>query len=193
MSRHLDELKKPEKTVAVYGGSFDPITKGHVDIIIKAVQTFDEVIVAIGANPKKTRLFSVEQSLDLIEKSIKETLPLREYNWGGPNIESELSDYGIRLGEFTGTSLVDFARAQGATHLVRGLRQVSDFNDEFSLHGVVERIAPEIQMVHIIGDAQYLHVSSSTARELAYLGHNMKWVVGWYVEQALKEKFPPRT
>jgi pantetheine-phosphate adenylyltransferase len=180
---------KPAKTVAVYGGSFDPITKGHVDIIIKAAQTFDEVIVAIGSNPKKTRCFPVDQSMELIKSSLMEILPLKEYNWGGPNIPYELSDFGISVDEFTGGGLVAFARSKGASHLVRGLRQASDFNDEFSLHGVIEQIAPELGMVHFIGEAKYLHVSSSTAKELASLNEALSWVVGPSVEKALRERF----
>ena len=176
---------KPARTIAVYGGSFDPITKGHVDIILKAAQTFDEVIVAIGSNPKKTRLFPVDQSMELIRSSLMEVLPVKEYNWGGPNIEYDLKDFGIAVDEFTGGGLVSFSRSKGATHLVRGLRQASDFNDEFSLHGVIEQIAPELVMAHFIGEAKYLHVSSSTARELAYLGEPLSWVVGKSVEKAL--------
>jgi pantetheine-phosphate adenylyltransferase len=161
------------KTHALYAGSFDPITCGHMDIIKKAAMTFDKVTVAVGINPKKTRLFSQEEAMELIDLSIAESI-----------VPSNRPTAGFYIG-----SITDYANEIGATHLVRGLRQISDFNDEFSFHGVVERVDPALTMVHFICDAAYLHVSSSTARELASLGAKLDWLVGPAVEERLRAKY----
>jgi pantetheine-phosphate adenylyltransferase len=162
-------------TKALYAGSFDPITRGHLDVIGKALATFDVVHVAIGTNPRKTRSFDVAQSLRLIADSIAEQGPPATIEGTGP----ALASFGdaLEIGEFTGQSLVAYARSIGATHIVRGLREASDFNEEFNLHGVAGRIDPTLPMVHFICDAPYLHVSSSTARELAAVGENIDWLV----------------
>lgn len=94
----------------------------------------------------------------------------------------------LEIGEFTNQSLIGYARRIGATHIVRGLREVSDFNDEFNLHGVAGRIDPSIPMVHFICEAQYLHVSSSTAKELAVVGEQIGWLVMPCVEAAFEAR-----
>lgn len=168
-------MRKPAATKALYAGSFDPVTRGHLDIIGKALLTFDTVHVAVGANVRKTRLFGVEESRRLIVRSIQE-------RW--PDAGEGLFDGALEVGEFTNQSLLAYARAIGATHIVRGLREASDFNDEFNLHGVAERIDPSIQMVHFICQAPFLHVSSSTARELEAFGEKIDWLVMPCVEAA---------
>lgn len=172
-------MLKPPRTSALYAGSFDPITRGHLDIIGKALMTFDLVHVAVGTNVKKTRLFGVEESQRLIRSSIVEQWPGAE---AGPS--DALFDGALEVGEFADQSLLAYARTIGSTHIVRGLRQVSDFNDEFNLHGVAERIDPSIPMVHFICEARYLHVSSSTARELDAFGERIDWLVTPSVEAA---------
>lgn len=159
---------------ALYAGSFDPMTRGHLDIVRKAATMFDRVHIGIGQSAKKTRLFSPEEARDLIGKTIMEAAP-------------ELAKV-VEPGYFSG-SLGRYAVERGCTHIVRGLRQVSDFNDEFTLHGVMERNYPTIPMVHIICEAEFLHVSSSTAREIASIEEKMDWLVTPSVEKALREKF----
>lgn len=170
-------MRKAGRTKALYAGSFDPITRGHLDIVGKALLTFDGVHVAIGANVRKQRAFGVGQSLSLIRRSVVELWPEAETG-------ETLFDGALETGEYTGKSLVAYARTIGATHIVRGLRQVSDFNEEFNMHGVAGRLDPSIPMVHFICDAPFLHVSSSTAKELAAIGEDISWLVMPSVQQA---------
>jgi pantetheine-phosphate adenylyltransferase len=161
-------MRKAERTKALYAGSFDPITRGHLDIIGKALMTFDAVHIAIGTNMRKQRTFGVAESLGLIERSIGEL-------W--PQAGDALFGGALEVGEYANQSLLRYARTIGATHIVRGLREASDFSEEFNLHGVAGRIDPSIPMVHFICDAPFLHVSSSTAKELDAVGEDIGWLV----------------
>lgn len=180
---------KPAQTRALYAGSFDPITRGHLDIIEKALRTFDVVHVAVGANPLKAGLFDVGERLDLIGASIM------DIDLAGSSAQASetpprrgLPDQ-VEIGSFAGESVIRYAHRVGATHIVRGLRQSSDFDDEFRYHGVVGRLDPMIPMIHIICRESFLHVSSSTARELASLREDVSWLVTTSVEGALRGKF----
>ena len=166
-------MRKAERTKALYAGSFDPITRGHLDIIGKALLTFDAVHVAIGTNVRKQRAFPIEISLGLIRRSIVELWPEAETGGG----DRSLFDGALEIGEYANQSLIKYARRIGATHIVRGLREASDFSEEFNLHGVAGRIDPTIPMVHFICDAPFLHVSSSTAKELDMIGEDIGWLV----------------
>lgn len=163
---------KPARTRGLYGGSFDPITRGHLDIIEKALTTFDVVHVAVGTNPLKMGLFEVEERLDLIRRSV-----------------DDLGLGQVEIGSYVDESVIKYARRIGATHVVRGLRQFSDFDDEFRYHGVFGRLDPTIPMIHIICREAFLHVSSSTARELARFDEDISWLVTPSVEGALRSKF----
>ena len=176
-------MLSPTTTRALYAGSFDPITRGHLDIVSKALMTFDHVHVAIGTNVRKQRAFSVADSLALISRSVQETW--LEASGDG---EGELFGGRLTVGEFANQSLIKYARSVEATHIVRGLREASDFNEEFNLHGVAERIDPTILMVHFICEAQFLHVSSSTAKEL----HAMSEDIGWLVTPCVQAAFDRR-
>lgn len=171
-------MRKPEKTKALYAGSFDPITRGHLDIVGKALMTFDAVHVAIGTNVRKQRAFDVAESLRLIVRSVVELWPEAE------GADGRLFGGALEIGEYANQSLVRHARAIGATHIVRGLREASDFNDEFNLHGVAGRLDPTIPLVHFICDAPFLHVSSSTAKELDTVREDISWLVMPAVEAA---------
>jgi pantetheine-phosphate adenylyltransferase len=175
---------KADRTKALYAGSFDPITRGHLDIIGKALMTFDAVHVAIGTNIRKERAFGVEESLRLIERSIVEQWPEALAKAREAPSGDRLFEGALEVGEYAGQSLFAYARAIGATHIVRGLREASDFSEEFRLHGVAGRIDPSIPMVHFICEAQYLHVSSSTAKELDAIGEAIGWLVMPSVEAA---------
>jgi len=176
-------MRKAGRTKALYAGSFDPITRGHLDIIGKALMTFDAVHVAIGTNVKKQRAFGVEESLRLIERSIVEHWPEAV-----ANASALLFEGALEVGEYTNQSLIMYARKIDATHIVRGLREASDFNEEFKLHGVAGRIDPSIPMVHFICEAQFLHVSSSTAKELDAMGEGIGWLVMPSVEAAFADR-----
>jgi pantetheine-phosphate adenylyltransferase len=173
-------MRKSGPTKALYAGSFDPVTRGHLDILGKALATFDSVHVAIGTNVRKARTFGIEESQQLIVRSIIEHWPEAVAVDGGPR----LFDGALEVGEYANQSLVAYSRKIGATHIVRGLREASDFNDEFNMHGVAGRIDPSILMVHFICEAQFLHVSSSTAKELDIMGEQIGWLVMPCVEQA---------
>jgi pantetheine-phosphate adenylyltransferase len=177
-------LRKSGKTKALYAGSFDPVTRGHLDIIDKALVTFDAVHVAIGTNVRKVRTFAVEESQRLIVRSVVERWPEAladaEASPGGET----LFEGALEVGEYTNQSLIAYARQIGATHVVRGLREASDFNEEFNLHGVAGRIDASILVVHFICEAQFLHVSSSTAKELDAVGERIGWLVMPCVEAA---------
>lgn len=172
-------MRKAGRTKALYAGSFDPITRGHLDIIGKALMTFDAVHVAIGTNVRKQRAFGVEESQRLIVRSIVEHWP--EAAAAGRDL---MFDGALEVGEYANQSLMAYARRIEATHIVRGLREASNFTEEFNLHGVAERIDPSILMVHFICEAQFLHVSSSTAKELDAVGEDIGWLVTPSVEAA---------
>lgn len=169
-------------TKALYAGSFDPVTRGHLDIIGKALKTFDAVHVAIGANVRKTRTFGVGESQRLIVQSIIQRWPEAIADARGQH--DELFGGALEVGEYTSISLIAYAHRIGATHIVRGLREASDFNEEFNLHGVAGRIDPSILMVHFICEPPFLHVSSSTAKELDSVGEQIGWLVMPCVEAA---------
>lgn len=178
--------------VALYAGSFDPITKGHLDVIGKAIETFDIVHIAIGRHPTKRRLFDDRDALNLIGSSMSEHFGFAG-DWHGPiDIDSgnitavnpNVPD--IILGSYRGT-IIDYAKTIGATHVVRGLRQLGDFNDEFTLTGVAGHLDSNLIFTHFICREEYLHISSSTARELATFGSDIKWLVTPSVADALKK------
>jgi pantetheine-phosphate adenylyltransferase len=170
----VPKLRKLWVRKALYAGSFDPITLGHANIIEKARRTFDEVLVGVGINPRKTRTFSVEESMDFIRATMEELNPKEPFEY-----------LNVKVGRFS-NSIAQYARQMGCTHIVRGLRQASDFNDEFIIRGALEHMDPDITLVHFICDHQFMHVSSSTARDLARLGHDPEWLVGRTVGAALR-------
>jgi pantetheine-phosphate adenylyltransferase len=174
-------MRKAERTKALYAGSFDPITRGHLDIIGKALMTFDAVHVAIGTNFRKQRAFSVEESLTLITRSVVEL-------WPEADTDGSLFAGALEVRDYANQSLIRYARSIGATHIVRGLREASDFNEEFNLHGVAGRIDSSILMAHFICDAPFLHVSSSTAKELDAVGEDIGWLVMPSVQAAFAAK-----
>ncbi len=156
-------------SIAVYPGSFDPVTNGHIDVACRAREIFDEVIISVARNGSKQALFSVDHRVRLIEETIS----------GMP---------GIRVDTFDGLT-VEYARSVGAIALVRGLRAVSDFEYEFQIALMNRKIAPELETVFLMPNEKYTYLSSSIVRELARLQTDVAEFVPPGVVQALRERF----
>ncbi|MCK5901725.1 MAG: pantetheine-phosphate adenylyltransferase [Cocleimonas sp.] len=135
---------------ALYPGTFDPITNGHIDIVKRASKMFDSVIVAIADNPRKAPLFSLEQRIELAQHSLQD------------NAKVEVIGFD--------SLLVNFAQEQQANVLIRGLRAVSDFEYEFQLASMNRHLAPDIESVYLMPAEQYAFISSSLVKEVARLG-----------------------
>lgn len=141
-----------KKKIGVYAGSFDPITNGHMNCIQQALDLVDKLIVAIGTNPAKKNYFSADYKHLLINHSLQESLD-----------ESELKR--VRVMHTGKSLLVDFAAAQGATHLFRGLRNAQDYAYERNMAVVNERLKPGVQTVFLHTHPDYAEISSSVVRE----------------------------
>ena len=156
--------------VAVYPGSFDPFTNGHLDVVDRALSIFDRVVVAVAANPEKRQpLFTVEERIKLIEESLK-----------GRN--------GVEVTSFTGLT-VEFARSRGATTLVKGLRAYSDFDAELQQALMNRKLAPDIHTVFLMSGFAHIFVSSSILKDIASYGGKVADLVPPPIARALKEKY----
>ena len=154
---------------AIYPGSFDPVTNGHLDVIERASRLFDEVIVAVAVNSEKTGLFSFEERVELLRKALA----------GSANVS---------VTRFEGL-LVDFARAQEAQAVIRGLRAVSDFEFEFQMALMNRKLEPGIETIFLMPKEEYTYLSSRLVKEIARLGGNVSAFVPDSVAAALREKF----
>lgn len=159
--------------VALYTGSFDPLTNGHVDVIESAAALCDELIVAIGANPGKTPLFSVEERVKLIEEACHGALAARSCK--------------LSVRTFSGLA-VDAARAAGARWLVRGLRDGGDFDYEMQMAGMNAAMAPEIKTVFFAASPPVRHITATLVRQIAGLGGDVSAFVPEAVARAFKVK-----
>lgn len=157
-------------TIAVYPGSFDPLTNGHLDVATRAAKLFEKVIIGVYATPEKKLLFTTEERVELARQS---TVHLN-------NVEVEA---------FNGL-IVDFAKRMNAKTLVRGLRINADFENEFDMAMMNRRLYPELELVCLMATAEYQFVSSSLLKEIAKLGGNINEFVPKPVAVALKKKFP---
>jgi pantetheine-phosphate adenylyltransferase len=154
---------------AICPGSFDPVTNGHLDIVRRAAQTFDHVIVAILTNPRKQALFTVEERLEMLRLSVKDL----------PNVTVDAAD-GL---------LVDYARRQGARVIVKGLRPIQDFEYEWQMGMVNKDLGPEIETYFLMSRMEYSYLSSSIVRELASYGGDIEKLVPPHVAERLRQKF----
>ena len=159
-------------TVAVYPGTFDPITNGHMDIIKRASALFDKLIIGVYENPAKQPLFSLEQRVELLEKTITDL----------PN---------AFVKSFNGL-IVDFIHQIGGKVMIRGLRVSSDFEREFEMALMNKKLAPDIELVCLMTSSQYQFLSSSLIKEVAMLGGCLEGMVPDHIATALKEKAPMR-
>ncbi|MCB1824706.1 MAG: pantetheine-phosphate adenylyltransferase [Candidatus Competibacteraceae bacterium] len=158
--------------VAIYPGTFDPITNGHADLIDRGARMFERLIVSVAANPNKQPLFSLEERVALVNEVVSHL----------PHVEVRGFDI----------LLVNFAKSVGANVIMRGLRAVSDFEFEFQLASMNRRLNPQIESIFLTPAEQYAFVSSSLVREVAKLGGNIAPFVHPKVEAALAAKFALR-
>jgi len=157
-------------SIAVYPGTFDPITNGHLDILERALKLFDRVIVTIATNQRKAPLFSVDERIRFIRDAMTSA---------GSRLEIE---------KFDGL-LVDFCTSRGATVIVRGLRALADFEYEFQFAHMNRRLAPAVDTVFFMTDERNHYVSSSLVKEVASLGGDVTGLVPAQVVGALAQKY----
>ena len=154
---------------ALYPGTFDPITLGHIDIIERALHLFDEVTIAIATNEAKTPLFSLEQRIGQIQSIFKGNKKVRAIGFKG--------------------LVVDLAKEEGTNVLIRGLRAVSDFEYEFQLANMNRAMSPDLESVFLTPKAKFSFLSSTLVREIASMGGELSAFVDPIVEKALKDFF----
>ena len=157
--------------IAIYPGSFDPLTNGHVSIIQRGLEMFDGLIVAVVNNPKKTPLFSIDERRDLIRQAVP--------------------DERVQVDDFQGL-LVDYARRKNVFIFLRGLRAVSDFEYEFQMANMNRKLERKVETVFMMTGEDYFYISSQLVREVASLGGDVKGLVPPNVSAKLVQKFPPR-
>ena len=154
---------------AVYPGSFDPITNGHIDVIERALKMFDKVVVAVGDNPGKNPLFSTEERIKMIKESTKHL----------KNIE---------IDKFSGL-LLNYAKKRNSKIILRGLRALSDFEFEFQRALMNRKIDSDVETIFIMTKEDYVYLNSSIVKEIAMFRGNVKPFVPEAVEKKLMEKF----
>jgi pantetheine-phosphate adenylyltransferase len=154
---------------AIYPGSFDPITNGHLDVIERARKLFDEVVVAVAHNDEKQPLFSLKDRLDLLRET-------------AGKIDN------VRIAEFEGL-LVEFARKEEAGAVIRGLRAVSDFEFEFQMALMNRKLDAEVETIFLMPKEEYTYLSSRIVKEIARLGGDVSGFVPACVAKALRRKF----
>ena len=157
------------KDTALYPGTFDPVTLGHVDIIRRAVRLFDKLVVAVADNPEKQSLFTVKERVELLEKAIED-------------IEK------ATVTSFSGLT-AKFARSIGAAAIIRGIRAVSDFEFEFQMALMNRKIEPDVEAVYLMPTDKYSYISSSLVKDIARRGGEVSCFVPPAVLEALKERF----
>lgn len=158
--------------IAVYAGSFDPVTYAHLDIAARATRIFDRVLMAVFDRPQKNLLFTTAERLALLQEAVQDL----------PHVEATTYQ----------NLTVEFAREVGAVALVRGLRTVSDFELEYNMAQLNQTLDNEIEVVVLMASRRYAHISSSAVREIASLGREPVEFVPPHILAALREKFAQR-
>ena len=149
-------------TTAIYPGSFDPITRGHIDVIGRAVGMFDRLVVAVLVNPKKTPLLELEERIAVIREAIDEELPAQAAQIG--------------VDSFDGLT-VDYARRSGAHFIVRGLRAVSDFESEMQMAHTNRKLHPDVDTVFFMTSLEHAYLSSTLVKEIASFGGDVSQMI----------------
>lgn len=161
-----------KKRVALYPGTFDPMTLGHIDIMKRASKLCDKLIIAVAINRDKNPLFGLDERVEMVEMAVA---PFRDY------IDVEVRPFEELL--------IHFVERVGATMIVRGLRAVSDFEYEFQMAGMNDRLNPNIETVFLMADPQYQTIASRLVKEIARLGGDISQFVTPEVELRLKDKY----
>ena len=159
-------------SIAVYPGTFDPLTSGHEDIVRRAAKLFSTVIVAVAANTSKKSFFNLDERVAIAAEVLSDC----------PN---------VKVVGFSGL-LMKFVQEQGASVVVRGLRAVSDFEYEFQLAGMNRKLFPEVETLFLTPAEQYMFISASLVREIALLGGDVSQFVSPAIEARLREKIRQR-
>jgi pantetheine-phosphate adenylyltransferase len=157
------------KKIAIYPGSFDPITFGHLDILNRGLKVFDEIIVAVACNSQKKSLFSVEERMDLIRRVVKD-------------------ENRVKVDTFTGL-LIDYVSRQEAHVIIRGLRAISDFEYEFQIAQMNSCIGQDVETLFMMTSLQYGYLSSSIVKEVCSMNGNIDGFVPLEVKSALRAKY----
>jgi pantetheine-phosphate adenylyltransferase len=157
---------------AIFPGSFDPLTNGHLDIINRSLPLFDEIIIAVLNNPGKTPMFSVEERCELI----REILPAVKNG-----------DCSLTVDSFSGLT-ADFAKTSGATAIVRGIRAVSDYEYELRMALMNRRLEPSIETVFLMAAEEYSYVSSDLMKQVFLLGGRVEGLIPALVEERMRKK-----
>jgi pantetheine-phosphate adenylyltransferase len=157
--------------IAVYPGTFDPVTNGHLDVMMRALSLSDKLIIGVADRSEKNPLFTAQERAELIRESLKNE----------PRVE---------VTTFSGL-LIEFARAKDAAFIIRGLRAVSDFDYELQLALANRKLAPQIETVFLMPAESYIFISSSIVKEIARFGGDVSELCPGSVEEALKQKFSP--
>jgi len=161
---------EPRPKIAIYPGTFDPITNGHLDIVDRALNLFDKVIIALAINPGKTPVFTLEERTDMIRQCY-------------PDANSRVEVEPIQ------GLLVDYAHRRKAQAIVRGLRAVSDFDYEFQMALMNRKLEREVDTIFLMAGFRWIYISSSIIKDAARHGGNVEDLVPPHVDHALKEKF----
>lgn len=156
--------------IAIYPGTFDPITNGHIDLIKRGLRIFDEIIIAVAINPKKSPLFSLSERLNIIKRTIK-----------------EIDNHRITVDSLNGL-VVEYASQRGSVAIIRGLRAVSDFEFELQMALMNRRLNNNIETVFMMPSEEYSYLTSTLVKEVVLFGGSVEGLVPDFVEVALKEK-----
>lgn len=168
--------------IAIYAGSFDPITRGHEDLIMRSLAFVDRLIVAVARNVGKTPLFTVEERVALIRSSL---------GGSGGDGGGGGDDARVEVRSFDGL-LVDFAKSTGAKLIIRGLRAVSDFEYEYQMALMNRHLAPSLEIIFMLPSLDTTYISASMVREVARFGGDVSGLVHPSVAKALEEKYHAR-
>ena len=165
--RNLPQVQPVKR--AIYAGSFDPVTNGHLDVLARAAKVFDQVVIAVAVNPEKKNVFTPEERVTLLKEATKDF-------------------HNVRVTHFHGL-LVEFAKTEKACAIIRGLRALSDFEFEFQMALMNRHLESTLETLFLMPKEEYSYISSRLVREVARLGGDVSSFVPACVQQALREKF----